>query len=73
MGKEITPEELEVRFSYHAPKPRQPSRYELLRNLAWDFAQAVNDQCPDSREKNLALTRVEEAVMWANAAIARRE
>lgn len=28
---------------------------------------------PDSREKSLALTHLEDAVMWANAAIARNE
>jgi len=28
---------------------------------------------PESREQSLAITALEEAVMWANAAIARRE
>jgi len=28
---------------------------------------------PDSRERSLALTKIEEAVFWANAAIAREE
>ena len=31
------------------------------------------DECPDSRELSVALTKLEEAVMWANAAIARNE
>lgn len=29
--------------------------------------------CPDSRELSTALTKLEEAVFWANAAIARNE
>ena len=28
--------------------------------------------CPESREASLAITKLEEAIMWANAAIARR-
>jgi hypothetical protein len=31
----------------------------------------INDLCPESREKSLAITNLEQAVMWANAAIAR--
>lgn len=35
------------------------------------LAVEIEENCPDSREKSLALTKVEEAVMWANASIAR--
>jgi hypothetical protein len=31
----------------------------------------IDNNCPDSREKSLAMTNLEQAVMWANAAIAR--
>jgi hypothetical protein len=31
------------------------------------------EHTPESREQSLALTNLEQAVMWANAAIARRE
>jgi hypothetical protein len=31
----------------------------------------LNELVPDSREKSLAITHLEEAVMWANAGIAR--
>ena len=37
------------------------------------MANLINKQCPDSREKSTAITKIEEAVMWANAAIARNE
>lgn len=37
------------------------------------FAAYINEHCPDSREKSVALTKIEEAAMWANAAIARNE
>lgn len=69
----MTPEDLENRFTYHAPKPGQGSRYETIRTRAREFATLVGEFCPDSREKSLAITHLEEAVMWANAAIARNE
>ena len=69
----MTSDELATRFTYHAPKEGQPARYEEIRNAGREMAELVEDECPDSREKSLALTKIEEAVMWANAAIARRE
>lgn len=65
--------ELEIRFTYHAPKDDQPQRYVLLREAAKEFAKLINNQVPESREQSLALTALEEAVFWANAGIARRE
>lgn len=67
------PNDLEKRFTYHPPKADQPPRYEAIRKTAKDFAELINDLCPESREKSLALTKLDEAVMWANAAIARNE
>ena len=63
--------DLEVRFTYHPPKDGQPETYQALRAIALNFARTIDQQAPDSREKSLALTHLEEAVMWANAAIAR--
>ncbi len=65
--------EVHLRFVYHAPKGDQTERYEQLRDFARSFAVYLNENIPDSREKSLAITKLEEAVMWANAAIARRE
>jgi hypothetical protein len=69
----MTPEELEARFTYHAPKGDQAQRYQRIRSDAAQFAALLDDLVPESREKSLALTNLEQAVMWANAAIARRE
>ena len=33
----------------------------------------IQGECPESREKSLAFTKLEECIMWANAAIARNE
>lgn len=66
-------EELERNYKYHPPKPGQPERYEAIRNKARELAILIEEQCPNGREKSLAKTKIEEAVMWANASIARGE
>ena len=65
-------DDLITRFTYHAPKEGQPEKYEAIRNKGFGLAQTIETLCPDSREQSLAITKLEEAVMWANAAIARR-
>lgn len=69
----MTDEELEDRFTYHPPKDGQPLKYEALRGSGLFMAKGIIALAPDSRERSIALTKVEEAVMWANAAIARNE
>lgn len=64
-------EQIEKNFKYHAPKEGQPEKYVSIRDKAKQLAELVDELCPDSREKSLALTKIEEAVMWANAGIAR--
>ena len=65
--------ELRKRFTYHPPKDTQPSRYNSIRDMAGALATHIMVNTPKSREQSLALTNLEEAVMWANAAIARNE
>lgn len=65
--------EIKKRFTYHPPKGDQPKKYEVIRAQAHLLANLINDLCPESREKALAFTALEEAVMWANASIARNE
>lgn len=64
-------EDLVNRFTYHPPKTGQPEKYEFLRDYALGLAEQIDIACPDSREKSLSITALEEAVFWANAAIAR--
>lgn len=73
MSKEATRGQIENNFQYHAPKAGQPEKYTCLRNLAKSLAHNINEFCPDSREKSLAITKLEESIMWANASIARNE
>ena len=63
-------EEIERIFTYHAPIGDQAERYGKIRELAKDLALVLNLLCPESREKSLALTSLQQTVMWANASIA---
>lgn len=72
----ITNEELERvlnNLRHHPPFGTQEARYESIRGRARAFAVHLYERCPPSRELSLALTHLEDAVMWANAAIARNE
>ncbi|MDQ8706212.1 hypothetical protein RCO28_27630 [Streptomyces sp. LHD-70] len=70
----IDAQELLNRFMYHPPRGDQVERYgHQLRVTAHSFAHVIDQLAPDSREKSQALTKLEEAVCYANAAIARRE
>ena len=68
-----TAEQIERCFTYHSPKPDQPERYVAMRDQAKALAVKFAECCPPSRELSRALTHLEDAVMCANAAIARHE
>lgn len=59
------------RFTYHAPTEQQIKKYGSLRTRGKELAFLIEDLCPDSEEKTTALTRLDEVIMHANAAIAR--
>lgn len=68
----IDQDDLKNRFTYHAPPNDEiVQKYELIRRVGLSFATVLNEMVPDGREKALALTKLEEVVMWANAGIAR--
>jgi hypothetical protein len=69
----MTQDDLDNRFKYHAPKLGQPEKYTAIREKAKELAEMINALCPESREKSLAVTNLEECSMWANASIARNE
>ncbi len=69
----MTPSQIENIFSYHKPAGYQAKRYETIRDTAKTLAYTINNDCPESREKSLAITSLQQAVMWANASIAINE
>jgi hypothetical protein len=64
---------IEHNFTYHSPKPGQPEKYTQLRDKAKELALLIVELTPPSREQSVALTELETAVFWSNAAIARNE
>ena len=67
----MNPKKLAWDFSYHKPDAEKQLCHENVRNQCKDLAQVLNQHVPDSREKSLAITKLEEVLLWANAAIAR--
>ncbi|RDG37972.1 Acb2/Tad1 domain-containing protein [Streptomyces corynorhini] len=63
--------DLENRFTYHPPVGDQDESYEQIRAGGLALAQLLADLCPSSPELTRAVNAVDEAVMLANAAVAR--
>lgn len=57
-------------FTYHAPTEGQPERYAAVRSVAQDLAATIMENCPAGADRRVALRKVREAVMTANASIA---
>lgn len=64
-------QDIENRFSYHAPHGDQADRYGRIRENAKWLALELAELCPESRELSLALTHLDSVVFFANASIAR--
>jgi hypothetical protein len=59
--------------TFFNPSDSQFLRMDDLKNGITHLAHAIDSHCPGSREKSLALTRLEECKMWAIRAIAQGE
>lgn len=69
----MDPKDLETRFKYHSADPKQVQKMENIRKNFRALADLLNEMCPESREKSLAITNLEQAQFWANASIVRNE
>ena len=63
--------QIEKAFAYHELDDDGREVCASVRSKARSLAHYINKTVPDSREKSLAMTKLEECVMWANAGIAR--
>lgn len=64
--------EVDVQFTYHPPRPEQVVIYEAVREMGGDMMAWMIDNVPAGPELANAIARLNEAVFWANAGIARR-
>lgn len=69
----MTEDQINNIFTYHPPFGTQQERYVAIRDKAKELAHLVNEACPESREKSLALTNLQQSVQMANASIAINE
>lgn len=65
-------QELTTRFAFHPATPVTGPKHDEIRSACLALAGLIVGATPESREQSLAITALEEAMMWANAAIARR-
>ncbi len=64
--------DLRNRFNYHKPPNEKiVQAHEVMRAACFATAMRSVETVPEGREQALALTKLEEAMMWANAGIAR--
>lgn len=63
--------EIERRVTYHPPNGEAITRHGLVRNIIAEAMKTISTVVPDCREQSVALTKIEEAMFWANAGIAR--
>jgi len=64
--------DLDSLFSYHAPDDGKKERCAYVRTQCLLLISRLIACCPESRELSLTITKIEEAMFWANAAIERQ-
>ena len=66
----IGPREIERRFEFVAPDTQRKAKHQLVGKITKNTAMELDEVLPDSREKSLAFTHLEQVRMYANMAIA---
>ncbi|MBF6301186.1 hypothetical protein IU459_27110 [Nocardia amamiensis] len=64
-------DDIDNRFNYHPASGDKVTAHEQTRAACRELAHRFDRELPPGREKALALTKLEETMFWANAAIAR--
>ena len=71
MAEPIYP--IERNLTNHPPTAETQQVMEDIRVVAKLLATAIDEGCPQSREKSLAFTNLEQALMWSMASLARSD
>ena len=64
-------ERIDKNYNAYEMNEEQILFYQNLKDWFPETAKAIMSFCPDSRERSLALTKLEECMFWANKAIER--
>ena len=68
----MDPQDIEHRFAFHAaPDQEKRDAHGSVRQACRQAADRINELTEPSREQSLAITALEEAMFWGNAALAR--
>jgi len=69
----MDPQDIDKRFTYHPPRSQEDVQaHGEIREAGRKLAVLIDEKITtDCREKSVSITKLEEAVMWANAALAR--
>ena len=64
-------EEIVRRFTYHTGSTVTINKAQYMRNAAINMARDMVNTAPACRERSVAITKLEEALFWYNAALFR--
>ena len=67
----LTDQEIKDRVTYHAPTEKAGLAHGIIRDSIKKALETVNYVVPPGREQSVAITKLEEAMFWSNAGIAR--
>jgi hypothetical protein len=56
-------------FEYQTPSEQQIAKITMVREKCKELRDLLVGNVPDSRERSLAITKLEEVSMWSNKAI----
>lgn len=59
------------RFRFHRANEAKATKHAIVRQKCFELACELNALLPEGREKSLAITHLEEVMMWGNAGLAR--
>lgn len=73
LPRPLSRDDLLNRFAYHQPHtPARAETHDIVRGECFSLAKRLVALCPPGRELSLAITHLEDVMMWSNAAIARQ-
>jgi hypothetical protein len=69
----VQADDIANRFAFHAATTEEKrDAHTSIRQECRRLADDLNERLPEGREKSTAITKLEEVMFWANAALARQ-